>query len=267
MPVSVRLLGARPGPIQRDRHINPQPWDDAQVALRLICVSGLGGVAAEWDRVAPALARRAEVLVLELPAPAAGLDDGGGLVGAGQKMLRRVVYHDPSPVVLVGHSMGALVAMLTAAAESERVNGLVLTAPFLPLGRYGRSRLVTAGDYARHRVLFIAGAYQRRQPARAKGMSIRERAAGLQSLARFGLRPAAFHAEAALVRCPVLLVHGSSDHYVPPAFARAAAKRHPAWELRMIDGAGHFPHRDNPAAWLAAVEPWLASTPPSATAS
>ena len=137
MPVSVRLLGARPGPIQRDRHINPQPWDDAQVALRLICVSGLGGVVAEWDRVAPALARRGEVLALELPVAAAGLDDSGGLVGAGQKMLRRVVCHDPSPVVLVGHSMGALVAMLTAAAASVRVNGPGLTAPFLPLGPHG----------------------------------------------------------------------------------------------------------------------------------
>ena len=47
--------------------------------------------------------------------------------------------------------MGAVVAMLAAAAEPSRVSGLVLTAPFLPVARDGRSRLTTAADYARHR--------------------------------------------------------------------------------------------------------------------
>ncbi len=59
------------------------------------------------------------------------------------------------------------------------------------------------------------------------------------------------------VSCPVLLVHGGEDHYVPPVFALAAAGRHPAWQLALITGAGHFPHRDNPAAWLTSVVPWL----------
>jgi pimeloyl-ACP methyl ester carboxylesterase len=57
--------------------------------------------------------------------------------------------------------------------------------------------------------------------------------------------------------CPVLLVHGADDHYVPPGFVLAAAARHPAWQVALIAGAGHFPHRDDPAAWLATVDPWL----------
>ncbi|MGI8904818.1 MAG: alpha/beta fold hydrolase [Solirubrobacteraceae bacterium] len=87
----------------------------------------------------------------------------------------------------------------------------------------------------------------------------RARIAGLRALAHYGLRPNAFHAIADRVSCPVLLVHGARDHYVPPAFARAAAERHPDWELALIPAAGHFPHRDNPAAWLASVDPWVQS--------
>jgi pimeloyl-ACP methyl ester carboxylesterase len=172
-------------------------------------------------------------------------------------MLRRVLDSDSSLAILVGHSMGGVVAMQAAAAAPSQVTGLVLSSPFLPVGRYGRSTLVTATDYARHRLLFIAGANRRRRLARPPGANLRVRAASLRSLARYGLRPGAFHAEASQVRCPTLLIHGSLDHYVPPGFALAAAKRHPTWQLRMLDNAGHFPHRDNPLAWLAVVEPWL----------
>jgi len=148
--------------------------------------------------------------------------------------------------------------MLAAAAEPSRVSGLVLTAPFLPVARDGRSRLTTAADYARHRVLFLAGTSGRhRELPRSGPLTLRERGANLRSLAHCGLRPGAFHAHADAVSCPVLIVHGENDHYVPAAFALGAAHRHPGWQLELLTGAGHFPHRDAPDAWLRAVLPWL----------
>jgi alpha-beta hydrolase superfamily lysophospholipase len=77
--------------------------------------------------------------------------------------------------------MGAVAGMLIAATDSRRLAGLVLTAPFVPAARNGRSTVATAVDYARH----------------------------------------------------------------------------PAWQVALTAGAGHFPHRDDPAAWLATVDPWL----------
>ncbi len=154
--------------------------------------------------------------------------------------------------------MGALASMLIAATQPHRLAGLVLTAPFVPVARNGRSTLATAADYARHRVLFLAGAGRRRRDrSELRTVNRRTRAAGLRALAQYGLRPGAFHALADRVSCPVLLVHGGNDHYVPPAFALAAAARHPAWQVALIAGAGHFPHRDDPAAWLSTVDPWL----------
>lgn len=164
------------------------------------------------------------------------------------------------PPILIGHSMGALAGMLLAATYPDRLAGLVLTAPFVPVARNGRSSLATAADYARHRALFLAGSRsrrRRRQRSSALSVDFRTRASGLGALARFGLRPSAFHAIAARVGCPALIVHGSADHYVPPAFALAAAARHPAWHIQLIPGAGHFPHRDNGTPWLAVVEPFL----------
>jgi pimeloyl-ACP methyl ester carboxylesterase len=59
------------------------------------------------------------------------------------------------------------------------------------------------------------------------------------------------------IRCPVLVLVGAADG----AFVAAAdvlAKGIPGARHVVIPGAAHHPHRDNPSAWLAAVEAHLA---------
>ncbi|HYX83684.1 MAG TPA: alpha/beta hydrolase [Gaiellales bacterium] len=326
----------------------------------LVAIAGLGCPASDFDRVSAALARRGRMLVIE-GTPAARTGRGGRAV-LDAALLRRLLRAEASRRTLViGHSMGAFVAMRAVAAEPGRVAGLILSSAFFPVARNGRSVTATAVDYARHRFLFAAGAagrrrarrpvtplrwlidqsrdvqaasrdglqrsgaacypsrplpgwepssaptqggripdericptedklqgerlaavrrrpaiqagqvWMRRFPAAAPPGSDNTRQADVQArgsyrstiwgpvrtLAPFGLRPGRFHAVAAAVDCPVLVVHGSRDHHVPPAFAAAAAARHPRWRLAVIDGAGHFPHRDSPDAWLAPVEAWL----------
>ncbi len=235
--------------------------DPASVAVPV----GLGGKANDWRGVGPTLARHGEVVALELPLnPAREAHARSSPFTGGLEFLDRALASAPEPAVLIGHSMGAVVSMLIAASQPDRLDGLVLTAPFLPVARNGRSTLATATDYAGHRGLFLAGAGgRRRQRSEGRTGDWRAHAAGLRALAHYGLRPDTFHAAADRVSCPVLLVHGREDHYVPAAFARAAGGRHPAWRLELIEGGGHFPHRDNAAAWLNAVEPWLEDVEPS----
>jgi len=122
--------------------------------------------------------------------------------------------------------------------------------------RDGRSTVATAADYAHHRVRFLAEALRRRSEAKRR-FGPREHAAGLRALARFGLRPELFHACADRVLCPVLLIHGQDDHYVPPAFARGAAVTLTGgWKCSRAQGTST--QRDQPAAWVASVEHWLA---------
>jgi len=224
-----------PGPMQAggDSRDTACVWPSTEAGGRpSVCVSGLGGAADEWTDVGPALAQYGDVIAVELTLPVASpIRSGGAPLEAALDALDRVLASAPERSVLIGHSMGALASMLIAATQPHRLAGLVLTATFVPVARNGRSTLATAADYARHRVLFLAGAGRRRRDrSELRTVNRRTRAAGLRALAQYGLRPGAFHALADRVSCPVLLVHGGDDHYVPPAFALAAAARHPAWQ-------------------------------------
>jgi len=96
----------------------------------LLLLHGLGSSHVHWMGVAPALARRHRVHILDLPgsglSPLArrspGLIPASRLVAAYLDRLRQ-------PAVLVGNSMGALIALLVAARERPaRVPALAMVA-------------------------------------------------------------------------------------------------------------------------------------------
>jgi pimeloyl-ACP methyl ester carboxylesterase len=60
---------------------------------------------------------------------------------------------------------------------------------------------------------------------------------------------------------PVLLVHGQHDRSIPLRWAQRAARRLPQGELVVIPGAGHWPTREQPTAFNAAVLQFLKYTP------
>ncbi len=211
--------------------------------LRLVCLHGLGRGPSDWDAVRPGLEACGRVSVPSLP---------GGSPPA----------LDLAPdTVLIGHSLGGLLALRLAACASQPPMGVVLTGCPFPVARNGRTRLGTAAGYAGHRIAFLRSLRERpprigRRPASP---------AGLAGVARVLVQPGRFHALAAAVAAPVLVVHARDDHHVPVDFALAAAGRHPGWEIRLLDGGGHHAHLRSPERWLAAVEPWLAALrlPPS----
>jgi len=148
---------------------------------------------------------------------------------------------DPTPVwkqylLVVLLLLGALAIIGVAAALALAPQ--LATPPALVPG----DRLVLAREMVARRSSV--------RPSRASAL-------GLGSLARLGLRPEAFHKTAASVRAPVLVVHARDDHHVPVDFALSAARRHPAWTVKVIDAGGHNAHVDRPDAWLAATETWL----------
>jgi pimeloyl-ACP methyl ester carboxylesterase len=61
------------------------------------------------------------------------------------------------------------------------------------------------------------------------------------------------------VKCPVVMIHGRQDRFVPAAFAWAATETHPDWMVRVLPGVGHVPQLESPARWMKAVEDWFAT--------
>ncbi len=62
---------------------------------------------------------------------------------------------------------------------------------------------------------------------------------------------------------PVLLVWGEADPVVPVRQSAAALAALPGARLHLVPGAGHFPHRDDPAGFCQAVREFIATTPAS----
>src|SRR6184192_2982158 len=100
----------------------------------LVLVHGLGGSHVNWMAVAPALARDARVLAVDLAGfGRTPLGERSADVHANRILLDRFLEGVAAgPAVLVGNSMGGLVAIMEAALAPERVAGLVLVAPAQP---------------------------------------------------------------------------------------------------------------------------------------
>lgn len=247
---------------------------------------GLDGSAASWLDVAPSLAADHRVTALDLP--------GFGRSPVGRRRRSLAAHADlvaevirrraDEGVVLVGNSMGAVVAMLTAARHPWAVRSLVLLAPalprrteggldptFLPLLAAGLVPGILALEPWRRswqapaeRVGTLVEAYaaddsERPSPATFEAMvaadaersrpdRIRGWTGTTRSLFWWLGRPDAFHEAADGVRAPVTLVEGVADPVLPRAIVRATLERHPAWEHVPLAGVGHTPQLERPVA-------------------
>jgi pimeloyl-ACP methyl ester carboxylesterase len=153
---------------------------------------------------------------------------------------------DRRPAWLFGHSDGASIALIHAAAFPEDVAGLIVLAPHL-----------FVEDLSVQSIASAKRAY---------------RATGLRSrLARHhddvdsafwgwndawldpAFRDWTIEPLLASIRAPLLAVQGHDDEYGTMAQVDRLAARVPQAEVLKLDQCGHSPHRDQPAAVIAAT--------------
>jgi pimeloyl-ACP methyl ester carboxylesterase len=270
-------------------------------APTLVCLHGLGGSASNFGVVGPRLARYARVLVVDLLGHGgthADLADASGAVAANLRMVARFCDEVAGGrVVLLGHSLGGVLALLHAMDRPDQVERLVLLDPPVPTrSRRARDPRLTA------RMLLLRAPGVRRVVARQIARMTPEEVVGRQLSDATPhvdrIAPAAVAAAVAEVRArrdagdaavahqvqwaaildtisllarprlwrrrvqgldlAALWLQGEDDLLVPVADATALAGARPDWRFETRAGVGHLPHLEDPAWTEGRIAGWLA---------
>jgi|HubBroStandDraft_1064217.scaffolds.fasta_scaffold04380_8 pimeloyl-ACP methyl ester carboxylesterase len=264
----------------------------------IVAAHGLGGAAVNWSAIAPLLTRKYRLLAPDLAGH--GLTRSGNRgtdVASNRSLLHRFAESvSGRPVILMGNSMGGMIALLEASAAPASVAGLILIDPALPF-QPARPDPLVAAVFAVS-ALPVLGPLLIRQrrfmpvesivsstlslccvdPARVPPEIVerhvivaRQRATmsgndrDFANAARSVIETASFLRGQAYRRgirdigCPVLLVHGQRDRLIPVSAARTAAKAHPSWTLVELPDTGHVPQLEAPADTAGAIKTWLST--------
>lgn len=188
-----------------------------------------------------------------------------------------------SRVTLVGHSLGAALALAYAARWPERVVRLVLISPPCFQGVGGAAAWfaqqpggwIYTNLWATALACFITRRIAGRLLPRLLADMPREVA---EDLVAHNMASSATSLWEVLYRhdllgdaallppdIPVLVIHGARDSTAPPDGTRLLAAGRGAWHLEMLEGQGHHPWLRAPKQCLARIESWLGAVPSEAT--
>ena len=253
-------------------------WAELGSGPPLVLLHGLCDSHRTWFPVAPALARRRRVLMLDLaghgessrPDASYALEWHANLVGAWLTQLGL------DQVDLVGHSYGGGVAMWMLLEHRGRVRRLGLESsgglgrevgpalrwasfPFFverfgqPFMSFGTTRALNAAGaaFTKEEIAILAAYNARPGTARAFSRSVRDVINGwgqhrhfLDGASRVSTLP------------PVAIFWGESDMLIPIKHGIAAGALMGA-TLTRFPGVGHFPHRQAPERYVEALEAFL----------
>ena len=260
----------------------------------IVLVHGITSTSATWERVLPYLATRFTVIAPDLLGHGESAKPRGdyslGAYASGLRDLMVTLGHESA--TFVGHSLGGGVVMQFAYQFPERCQRLVLVdsgglgrevnlllrAATLPLSEVvlpllASTRLLDVGRTV-GRLFGRVGLHA--------GTDMAELAHGHASLADPEARAAFVHTLRTIVdpggqrvnandrlylaeNIPFMLVWGDQDPIIPVAHGLAAHELVPSSRLEIFEGAGHFPHMDDPQRFLDVLLDFIDSTEPADT--
>jgi acetyl esterase len=226
-----------------------------------------------WDRFLDQLAQHRRVIAPEHPG--AGQSEGAEAI----RNLYDLLLHYADlldalglgRLAVVGHSFGGMVAAELAAFAPERVERLVLMDPLgfwddrMPVADYNAVAperllgLLFADPTGPAAEAFRAVPEDPDERVRAIVGRIATLAATNQLV--WPIPDKGLASRLDRVRMPTLLVWGQKDGIVPPAYAEELAARLPAASVRVIEGAAHMPHVEQPEVVAEAVRMFLRGEP------
>ncbi|GAA0746395.1 alpha/beta hydrolase [Ideonella azotifigens] len=249
----------------------------------LLLIHGTGDSLHTWEGWTQALKGQRRVIRFDLP--------GFGLTGPFTGQYAPDDYRDATlarftldlmdqlklqQVVIAGNSLGGEVAWRVAAAAPQRVEKLILVdsagydfrSQAVPIGfllaqvpvlnKLGEYLLPRAAVEASLRAVY---AHQDRVTPelveRFYELTLREGNRRALGLSMRQLDRGAGAAQIATLRLPTLILWGQQDKLIPPDSAQRFAHDIPGSQLVMLDGLGHVPQEEDPAASVAPVKGFL----------
>lgn len=187
-----------------------------------------------------------------------------------ESMATRLLAEVDGPLVLVGASMGGMLALHAALQAPARVRGVALlgstaradTPELIALRRQACSHFAAGrmDEVLRANVVFAFHPNSARDPGLVARYLAMVRRAGAEALirqneavmARPDLRP-----QLPGMACPLLALVGEADLHTPPEHAREMASAVPGASLEIVPGAGHLLSWEQPARVNALLLGWL----------
>jgi pimeloyl-ACP methyl ester carboxylesterase len=259
----------------------------------VVLLHGIAGCGHTWDAVVPRLAAAGVCVVApdllghgESAKPRG--DYSLGAYASGVRDLMTALGHESATIV--GHSLGGGVAMQFAYQFPERCERLVLVdsgglgrevTPILRAATLPGAEVVLP-LIAHRRVLDAARSVGRvlgRLPLPARP-ALTEVARGYGSLVDTQARAAFVHTARSVIDVrgqrvdasdrlylatglPTLVVWGRRDSFIPVAHAHHFAELVPTARVEVFEGAGHFPHVDEPARFARVLLDFVTTTEPA----
>jgi pimeloyl-ACP methyl ester carboxylesterase len=255
----------------------------------LVLIHGLATTRQIWGGVTPVLSRRRRVIAIDVPGFGRSAPAGPGFeLGAVADRIARglAARRVGPPFDLVGHSLGAGIALTLAVARPRTVRRLVLVAPAglaglpAPLTRLlsagvdgvlaARRRLAPLSDFAwaRRALLAFAAADGAAIPPTQARMLLTASAGALRTpealstITGTDLRPLLRE-----TRAPLGVVWGARDRTVRPRVADVIRAARPDADVVIIEDAGHVVMVERPDEFVHALEALLGRLPKDATIS
>jgi 3-oxoadipate enol-lactonase len=239
----------------------------------VVFVHGLGGTSNVWHAQKATLSRSFRVITYDLSG--SGRSDRAArsvsLEGWADELAGLMDHAGVAEAVIVGHSLGTVVAQKFAAKYPPRAKAVVLAGALVELGPAGKEGFTKRAETVeKEGMIGVADTVM----TGALSPGTREGNPALAGMVREMLlsnEPACYAAacraliagsakeDQAKVRCPTLLVVGDQDPVTPLALQRQIASAIPNSRIRVVPNTAHLTMLETPGAFNAILLEFLAT--------
>jgi pimeloyl-ACP methyl ester carboxylesterase len=223
-------------------------WDAAtSTAAPIVLIHGANDHAGTWFAVAPELAKTRRVILIDLPghgesAPQEGPLPISLLVDSIEAVVDEALAAER--FTLVGNSLGGWLSLLYALKHPERIAQLVLESS----GGLSRPLAVPLVAHTREEAIPILRAVHgpHYEPPEWVIAALMERANGSPMLRLTELAEHDIEPRLGEISVPTTLLWGEHDGVLPLSYGEALLDAIPDAKMRVIEGAAHIPHMQQP---------------------